>query len=59
MSPLAFYLEQAAQQRVLAEDATLANVRERCQRAADAWAKLADQSERVNAIRTAVAPKPE
>jgi hypothetical protein len=46
MSPLIFYREQAARQKVEAEAATLQNVRERCQRASDAWTALAARSER-------------
>ena len=45
MSSLLFYREQAAQQQAAADAATLKNVRERCQRAADAWAILAAKSE--------------
>lgn len=47
MTPLQFYREQAAQQKVAADAATLQNVRERCQRASDAWAALAAKSERI------------
>ena len=45
MSSLPFYREQAAQQQLAADNATLENVRERCQRASDAWAVLAERSE--------------
>ena len=51
MSPLIFYREQAAQQQIAADAATLQNVRERCQRAAEAWAALADRSERADNTR--------
>ena len=51
MSPLIFYREQAAQQQIAADAATLQNVRERCQRAADAWTALADRSERADTTR--------
>jgi hypothetical protein len=47
MSSLLFYQEQAAQQQAAAEAATLQNVRERCQRAADSWAALAERTERI------------
>lgn len=53
MSTLLFYQEQAAQQTMAADAATLANVRDRCQRAADAWTNLAARSERANAARLA------
>lgn len=48
MSPLIFYREQAARQRAAAEEASLENVRERCQRASDAWAALAVRTERAD-----------
>jgi hypothetical protein len=51
MSPLLFYRQQAAQQQAAADAATLQNVRERCQRASDAWAALALRSERADAAR--------
>ena len=51
MSMLIFYREQAAQQQAQADDALLDNVRERCQRAADAWRVLADRIERADTIR--------
>ncbi|MFW2852119.1 hypothetical protein ACM61V_09335 [Sphingomonas sp. TX0543] len=55
MSTLFFYREQAAQQQAAADAATLDNVRERCQRASNAWAALAARSERAenSRIRTA------
>lgn len=46
MSPLLFYREQAEQQRLAAASATLENVRDRCQRAFEAWSALAARSER-------------
>ena len=55
MSPLMFYREQAAQQQLAADAATLDNVRERCQRAADAWLGLANRSERAESARVQVA----
>lgn len=51
MSPLLFYREQAAQQQLAADAATLQNVRERCQRASDTWAALAERSERAEHAR--------
>lgn len=47
MTPLQFYRAQAAEQKAEAEAAVLQNVRERCQRASDAWAALAAKSEHV------------
>ena len=46
MSPSLFYRDQAVQQQAADDSATLENVRERCQRAAIAWAALATRSER-------------
>lgn len=46
MSPLLFYREQTQQQQAAADAATLQNVKERCQRASDAWAALAARAER-------------
>jgi hypothetical protein len=51
MSPLLFYREQAVQQQGAADGAALDNVRDRCQRAANAWTALADRSERFEAAR--------
>ena len=51
MSMSTFYREQAAQQQGLADAAQLDNVRERCQRAADAWVLLANRTERADTIR--------
>ena len=53
MKPLQFYQEQAAQQKAAADAATLQNVRERCQRAADSWAALASKSEQAELQRAA------
>lgn len=58
MSPTNFYRTQADQQQQAADDAVLDNVRDRCQRAADAWAALAKRSERNETARaTAAAAK--
>lgn len=46
MSPLVFYQQQADQQKAAANASPLQNVKERCQRASDAWAALADRTER-------------
>jgi len=51
MSMLIFYREQAAQQQGEADAALLDNVRDRCQRAADAWRLLADRIERADTMR--------
>ncbi len=51
MSPLLFYREQAARQKVAADAATLPNVRERCRQASDAWTALALRSERADSVR--------
>lgn len=51
MSTLTFYQEQATLQQIAADAATLQNVRDRCQRAADAWAKLAARRERIDTAR--------
>ena len=51
MSMLIFYREQAAQQQGEADAALLDNVRERCQRAADAWRVLAERIERTDTVR--------
>ena len=48
-----FYREQASQQQAAADAATLQNVRDRCQGAADAWTTLAARSERVATIQAA------
>ena len=41
MSTMIFYQQQAHEQQSAADAATLENVRERCQRAANAWTELA------------------
>ncbi|MBU3078849.1 hypothetical protein [Sphingomonas quercus] len=51
MSALHFYQDQAAKQQLAADAATLENVRERCQRASDAWAALAVRTERTDNAR--------
>ena len=53
MSILPFYREQASRQQSEADAATLANVRDRCQRAADAWTVLADRLQRADDLRGA------
>jgi hypothetical protein len=55
--PILFRARAAAEQ-ANADGATLANVRERCQRAADSWAKMADRAERTQALRAARAVQP-
>ena len=46
-----FYLERAAASRREAEAATLANVRERCLRAAAAWDEMAARAARTERMR--------
>jgi len=46
MSDLNFYRTRCNEMRDAAAAATLANVRERCERAAEAFEKLAEQAER-------------
>ncbi len=46
-SELATARTQAAFQQAEADSATLANVRERCQQAANSWTKIADRIEKV------------
>ena len=46
MSPLLFYRQQAQHQQAAADASTLQNLKERCQRASDAWAALAERAER-------------
>jgi tyrosine-protein phosphatase YwqE len=59
MTPALFYRTQAEQQQIAANAADLENVRERCQRASDAWTALARRSERNEAARSvAAAAKP-
>lgn len=51
MSMTLFYRDQAETQQRAADEAALENVRERCQRASDAWSGLAQRSERAEAGR--------
>ena len=51
MSMLSFYREQAATQQAAADAASLENVRDRCQRAADAWEVLAARCETAETAR--------
>lgn len=53
MTTLTFYREQAAREQSLADGATLVNVRERCQSAANAWTGLAERLVRTHALRDA------
>lgn len=46
-----FYVERAAQARREAEAATLANVRDRCLRAAAAWEEMASRAARTERMR--------
>jgi len=48
---LPLYRDEAARQRSAAEASPLQNVRERCERAAQAWDALAIRSERADAAR--------
>ena len=50
-SNLDFYLARAEQARVEGEAATLAHVRERCQRSNAAWQALADRAIRSEQLR--------
>ena len=50
MSNKLFYREQAARQQADADTASLDNVRDRCQRAADAWTLLAERIERADTL---------
>jgi DNA-binding transcriptional regulator YdaS (Cro superfamily) len=50
-SQLEFYLARAAEARADAEASTLANVRERCLRAAAAWDAMAARAQRGDAMR--------
>ena len=47
MTTHAFYLARAAEERRAAEAAPLANVRDRCLRAAAAWDVMADRAARM------------
>ena len=51
MTSLQFYLERAAQSRREADEASLANVRDRCISAAIAWEGMAARMERTQAYR--------
>jgi len=50
-SNLEFFLARAEQARIEGEAATLANVRERCQRSEAAWQALAHKAERSERMR--------
>jgi hypothetical protein len=50
---LTHYRARAVAEQANADAADLANVRERCQRAADSWTKMADRAERTQAMRAA------
>ena len=52
MTSSIFYRDQASEQQVAADAATLDNVRDRCRRASTAWTALAIRSERADAART-------
>lgn len=52
---LQLYRDEAVRQRLAAEASTLQNVRERCERAAQAWDALAVRSERADAARSKAA----
>ena len=56
MSPLTFYRQQASEQSLAADTATLANVRERCQRAMSAWTALAERIQRADDARALANP---
>lgn len=47
----ATFRARAAEQHVLADEAVLDNVRERCERAAKAWETMADRAERTETMR--------
>ena len=47
----AFYRERAAVERANADQATLDNVRERCDRAASSWNAMAVRAERTQTLR--------
>lgn len=55
MSSTQFYRDQAEHQQQAADDAALENVRDRCQRASDAWSALARRSASNEASRTEAA----
>lgn len=48
---ITLYRTRAAAEQANADAATLANVRERCERAAKAWTEIADRAERVTTQR--------
>ncbi|HEX9946031.1 MAG TPA: hypothetical protein VGA98_00670 [Allosphingosinicella sp.] len=50
-SQLEFYQARAAEARADAEAATLANVRDRCLRAAEAWEAMAARAQRGDTMR--------
>ena len=52
MSTMNFYRDQAAVQQAAADAATLGNVRDRCQQAANAWTGLAERLQRADALRS-------
>ena len=54
-SQLDFYLARADQARADADAATLAHVRERCERSEAAWTALANRAARAEAMRDAEA----
>ena len=47
-----FFRRQATVQREAAAEATLTNVRERCERAAASWETMASRAERTDKLRT-------
>jgi hypothetical protein len=48
-----FFRARAVAEQANADGASLDNVRERSQRAADSWAKMADRAERTRVMRAA------
>jgi len=56
-SNLDFYLARAAQARAEGQAATLAHVRERCERSEAAWQALADRAERSEQMKVAEAAR--
>ena len=57
MSPLETYLERAAACRREADEATLANVRDRCLRAALAWDEMANRLRQTETYRASEAAR--
>ena len=51
-SHLEFYLQRAEQARADADRATLANVRDRCLRSAEAWSEMAARAQKVERLRS-------